>query len=109
VWSPENEHLILQRGNFEGICIIQASRLQNEIKTHPYEDFIRVYEKSTGTALVHSSGKWKSNDEFGFSVGLSGDSWDFSYNIKTKTLTVSGSATNFEGENSLGKVSLETK
>ena len=107
VWSPDSEFLLLMRGDFQGLCLIKASEAEQEIKSGSCSDFIRVYEKNTGTALVHTSGIWTSNDEFRFGAGLSGDMWNFSYNIKTLELKVEGSNKNFEGQNRYGKVDLK--
>lgn len=106
VWSPDGEFLMLMRGDVKGICIIKANEAEREIKSHSCSDFIMVYPKSTPTGLMHSYGIWRGNDEFLFSAGLSGDSWDFTYNIRTRELKVKGSERNFEGENRYGKVSL---
>ena len=109
LWSPDAEFLLLLRGNFDGICIIKASEAEKEIKNHSCFDFIRVYEKSTGTALMHTYGVWNGSDEFKFSAGLSGDLWQFSYNLKTQSLTSDPRGKNFEGENQNGRVSLQTE
>jgi hypothetical protein len=109
LWSPDGEFLLLLRGNVDGICIIKSTEAEKEIKNHNCFDFIRVHEKSTGTALMHSYGVWDGNDEFKFSAGLSGDLWQFSYNIKSQSLTGDPLARNFEGENRNGRVSLVNK
>jgi hypothetical protein len=106
VWSPDGEFLLLMRGDFKGICIIQSTEAEREITNHSCSDFIRVYEKSTGTALMHTFGVWLNANEFQFAAGLSGNSWNFTYNVKTRVLKGTSSTTNFEGENRYGKVPL---
>lgn len=83
-----------------------ASEAEKEIANHSCYDLIRIYEKSTGTALVHTFGVWSNGEEFRFAAGLSGDTGDFTYNVKTRVLKITGSASNFEGENRYGKVPL---
>ena len=105
-WSPEGDFLLLMRGDFKGICILQASEAEREIANHSCYDFIRIYEKSTGTPLLHTFGVWSNGEEFQFAAGLSGNTWDFTYNVKTRVLKITGPARNFEGENRYGKVPL---
>jgi hypothetical protein len=106
VWSPDGEVLLLMRGDVKGICIIKTVEAEREINSQSCSDYIMVYEKTTETGLIHTYGVWTNTEEFRFSAGLSGDLWDFSYNIRTHELKVEGSNKNFEGQNRYGKVDL---
>jgi hypothetical protein len=105
VWSPDEEYLVLLRGNFKGFYIIKASEVAEFIRNRSHVDSIRVYEANTETALMHFFGKWDGNRSFIFDAGLSGDNWSFRYDITEQKLTVLGERSDFfSGENIKGKI-----
>lgn len=85
VWSPDEEHLILPIGKFEGFAIFKAKDALNDIKTNKFFDTIRAKSVNSGD-FWHDFEKWEDNSTISFRAGLSGDMFAFKYNIEKSEL-----------------------
>jgi hypothetical protein len=103
VWSPDGEWLVLPRGRFQGFCMIKAAGAFNSFKAGECDDFIRIRGRDE-TALWHEFQGWKNPHAIAFKAGLSGDLFDFEYEIGNKELKALGPSAPFQGENKTGKV-----
>lgn len=96
--------MVLPQGRFEGFCIIKSSVAMESLQTNRCADFIKV-QATNGTGLWHDFEKWTNGHTFFFKAGLSGDNFNFEYDIPEQRLTVPPTdAGSFIGENRKGKL-----
>lgn len=103
-WSPDEEYFVSLLGRTQGFCIVKSSEILESIKTKKCFDFVRV-QSTNGTRLWHDFEKWDANDTFIFKAGLSGDNFQFKYDILKQALTnLEPRHVSIEAENGKGKI-----
>ena len=108
-WSPDEEYLVLPRGRFKGFCIIKSGAAFESVEKNQCSDFIQI-QATNETNLWHEFVKWNDDHTFIFKAGLSGDDFNFAYNLPKQELTaLLPSARSFTAENSKGKLDIQSR